>query len=114
MSWPLQIASHAVLSLGSDSRVWSTTAICTVWPIVILPLSGFSRPVIMRNSVVLPAPLGPMTPTIAPGGILNDRSSISSRSPKPLVTFSNSITSLPSRSATGMKISCVSLRFWCS
>ena len=38
-------------------------------------------PVIIRNSVVLPAPLGPMMPTIAPGGTLNDRSSISSRSP---------------------------------
>ena len=37
--------------------------------------------VIIRNSVVLPAPFGPMTPTIAPGGTLNDRSSISSRSP---------------------------------
>jgi hypothetical protein len=30
----------------------------------------------MRNSVVLPAPLAPMTPTMPPGGSLNDRSSI--------------------------------------
>ena len=105
MSWPLQIASHAVLSLGSDSRVWSTTANCTVWPIVILPASGFSLPVIMRNSVVLPAPFGPMTPTIAPAGMRNERSSIRSLSPYALRTFSNSITASPSRSATGMKIS---------
>ena len=81
MSCPLQIASHTVLSLGSDSRVWSTTASCTVGPIVILPVSGFSLPAIMRNSVVLPAPLGPMMPTIAPGGMRNDRLSISSLSP---------------------------------
>ena len=37
----------------------------------------------MRNSVVLPAPLGPMTPTMPPGGSLKLRSSISSLSPKP-------------------------------
>ena len=114
MSWPSQIASHTVLSFGSDSRVWSTYASCAVWPILIVPLSGFSLPVIMRNSVDLPAPFGPMMPTMAPGGILNDRLSISRRSPKPLVTSSNSITSLPRRSATGMKISWVSLRFWYS
>ena len=42
--------------------------------------SGSSAPVIMRNSVVLPAPFGPMTPTIPPGGSLNERSSISSLS----------------------------------
>ena len=39
----------------------------------------------MRNSVVLPAPLGPMTPTMPPGGSLKVRSSISSRSPKPFL-----------------------------
>ena len=30
MSWPFEIACHAVLSLGSASRVWSTTASCAV------------------------------------------------------------------------------------
>ena len=34
------------------------------------PESGFSAPVIMRNSVVLPAPFGPITPTMPPGGIV--------------------------------------------
>ena len=38
---------------------------------------------IMRKSVVLPAPFGPITPTMPPGGSLNERSSISSLSPKP-------------------------------
>ncbi len=66
----------------------------------------------MRNSVDLPAPLGPMMPTMAPAGTLKLRLSISSRSPKLLLTLTNSITSLPRRSATGMKISLVSLRFW--
>jgi hypothetical protein len=40
---------------------------------------------IMRNSVVLPAPLGPMTPTMAPLGSSNERLSNSSLSPKPLL-----------------------------
>ncbi len=47
------------------------------------PESGCSLPVSMRNSVVLPAPLGPIIPTMPPGGSLNDTSSISNRSPKP-------------------------------
>jgi hypothetical protein len=34
---------------------------------LIVPASGFSWPVIILNSVVLPAPLGPMMPTIPPG-----------------------------------------------
>ena len=66
----------------------------------------------MRNSVDLPAPLGPMMPTMAPAGTLKLRLSISSRSPKLLLTPLKSMTWLPSRSPTGMKISLVSLRFW--
>ena len=38
-------------------------------------------PVIRRSRVVLPAPLGPITPTMLPGGMLWVRSSISRRSP---------------------------------
>ena len=33
-----------------------------------VPSSGVSCPVIILNSVVFPAPFGPMTPTIPPGG----------------------------------------------
>jgi hypothetical protein len=33
-----------------------------------LPASGCSSPVSMRNSVVLPAPFGPMMPTMPPRG----------------------------------------------
>src|SRR3546814_16400419 len=39
-----------------------------VSPIVTLPLSGVSWPVISLNKVDLPAPLGPITPTMPPGG----------------------------------------------
>ena len=49
-----------------------------------LPLSGVSSPVIILNSVVLPAPLAPITPTIPARGRSKDSDSISRRSPKPL------------------------------
>ena len=53
-------------------------------PTVIVPASGCSWPVSIRNRVVLPAPLGPMMPTMPAVGSENDRSSMSRRSPKPL------------------------------
>ena len=55
-------------------------------PILSSPLSGCSSPAIILNSVVLPAPFGPITPTIPPGGNEKVMSSTSSRSPKPLAT----------------------------
>ena len=70
-------------------------------PIVIVPASGFSWPVSMRNSVVLPAPLGPITPTMPPGGSLKDRSSIRSWSPICFGRPSTSITLLPRRGRSG-------------
>ena len=42
---------------------------------------GLLPPVNMRNSVVLPAPFGPMTPTMPALGSVKSRSSISIRSP---------------------------------
>jgi hypothetical protein len=62
-------------------RDWSTYASFTVGPVRISPESGFSTPVSMRKSVVLPAPFGPMMPTMPPAGSLNDRLSMSRRSP---------------------------------
>jgi len=52
-----------------------------VSPVRIVPLSGGSRPMIIHSSVVLPAPLGPITPTMDPGGIEALKLSSSSRSP---------------------------------
>src|ERR1035441_5237399 len=65
------------------------------------PASGCSSPTIIRKRVVLPAPLGPMTPTMPPGGRRNDRPSMSNRSPKPLTTRSASTTRSPSRGPGG-------------
>jgi hypothetical protein len=62
-------------------RVWSTTARFTVWPIFTSPESGFSLPAIIRKSVDLPAPFGPMMPMIAPGGTMKERLSMRRRSP---------------------------------
>src|SRR5690606_7220948 len=53
---------------------------------------------------VLPAPFGPMMPTMPPGGSLKLRLSISRRSPNPLVRPSASITTLPRRGPGGMVI----------
>ena len=69
-----------------------------------MPESGFSWPVIILNRVDLPAPFGPMMPTMPPAGSLKERFSISIRSPKLLVRFSTSMTLLPSRSPVGMTI----------
>ena len=64
----------------------------------------------MRKSVVLPAPLGPITPTIPAGGSEKERSSISSLSPKALRRWSASITRSPRRGPAGMWIcTCVEL-----
>ena len=82
MSWPPEISSQTVLS-----AVERVAALVDVGELDAsrrsrsVPASGFSWPVIMRNRVVLPAPLGPMTPTMPPGGRLKVRSSMSSLSP---------------------------------
>jgi hypothetical protein len=56
--------------------------------------------VIILNSVDLPAPFGPITPTMPPGGSMNDRSLNSSLSPKAFEMFLASITLPPRRSGT--------------
>src|SRR5690348_15552923 len=53
-SLPPDISSQTVLLPSSASRLWSTYPICTVSPILSAPASGFSCPVIIRSSVVLP------------------------------------------------------------
>ena len=105
MSWPPEISFHTVLFGSRSSRAWSTYASCTVSPSRSSPASGASSPAIIRNSVVLPAPFGPITPTIPAGGSENSRFSNSRRSPKPFATPVASITRSPSRGPGGMWIS---------
>ena len=50
------------------------------------PLSGSSVPAIVRRSVDLPLPLGPMSPTRARSSIVHDRSAKIVRSPWARVT----------------------------
>ena len=64
---------------------------------------------IIRNSVVLPTPLGPMTPTMPARGSLKDRSCMSTRPSKPLARSLASSTTSPSRGPAGMLISEVSI-----
>src|SRR3954466_4324328 len=54
------------------------------------PLLGSSTPRIMLMVVVLPAPLGPSSPTISPGAIENDRPSTASVPPYALRRFETS------------------------
>src|SRR5690554_4413843 len=68
-------------------------------------LSTSSCPIIIRNSVVFPAPLGPITPTIPLGGKVNSKPSNNKRSPKALDTSCASITLSPKRGPLGIKIS---------
>src|SRR3546814_5534239 len=72
------------------------------------PVSGFSCPVISRNKVVLPAPLGPIIPTIPAGGSIKFRFSNSNLSPYALETFSATITLSPRRGPEGMNSSSLS------
>jgi hypothetical protein len=75
-----------------------------VSPKVTAPPSGCSCPVSIRKSVVLPAPFGPMTPTMPPGGREKVRSSIRSLSPMAFFSPSTSITLEPRRGPFGMMI----------
>jgi len=83
----------------------------TVSPTRNVPASGFSWPTIMRKSVVLPAPLGPMTPTMPPRGSVNERPSTRTRSPYAFRTSSASTTTSPSRGPGGIAISSADARF---
>ena len=66
---------------------------------------------IILNSVDLPAPFGPITPTMPPGGSLKLRFSIRSWSPKPFDRSSASITVPPRRGPGGMTISATPATF---
>ena len=70
-----------------------------------VPPSTGSRPMIILNRVDLPTPFGPMTPTMPFGGRSNDRSSMSTRSPKALCRWLASMTFAPRRGGTGIWIS---------
>src|SRR5688500_7147117 len=52
-------------------------------------------PTMQRSVEVLPAPLGPMRPTISPGAALNERRSTAVRVPKVFVRLETAIMTLP-------------------
>jgi hypothetical protein len=51
------------------------------------PELGRTKPQMTLNTVVLPAPFGPMTPTTWPSGTAKETSSSASRPPKRTLTF---------------------------
>mmetsp|Transcript_27247 Transcript_27247/g.45582 ORF Transcript_27247/g.45582 Transcript_27247/m.45582 type:complete len:216 (-) Transcript_27247:339-986(-) len=104
-SLPPLSSSYTVFSDWSSSRLWSTYMGTTVSPTVSSPPSDVCSFMIMRNRVVLPAPLGPTMPTMAPAGMMKLAFSMSRRSPKPLQRSLASITTSPKRfKGVGMTI----------
>ena len=97
MSAPWEISSQTFFLSSKCARDWSTYETLTVSPSRIEPWSGFSAPVIILNRVVLPAPFGPMMPTMPPGGSLKFKSSISTLSPNAFESPVTSTTTPPSR-----------------
>src|SRR6185436_6819000 len=65
------------------------------------PSLGAMKPVMMANSVVLPAPLGPISAVMQPASAVNDARLTASRPPKRRETFSTRSSSAmaPLRSA---------------
>ncbi len=74
-------AAYPTMALtGGEFGASPSTAIC--------PPSGCSRPTMQPIVVVLPAPLGPSSPTVSPGATENDRSSTATIEPYRLVSDS--------------------------
>src|SRR5688572_5593244 len=66
-----------------------------LWPwCTTRPLSGAKKPVIRLNSVVLPAPLGPMIPTISHSDTATDTSRFACTPPKRMDTSTVSSTDI--------------------
>ena len=70
-------ASRRFASIGDSIKSWPSIR---TWPVV-----GFRIPARDRSVVVLPAPLGPMSPTISPFDTWNDRSSTAEKVPVAVV-----------------------------
>ena len=75
------LLEHRLVGVAARRVTGRRSYITTVSPTSIEPASGDSWPTSIRNSVVFPAPFGPMIPTIPTRGSENVRSSISRRSP---------------------------------
>ena len=67
-----------------------------------MPLSGCSSPVIILNSVVLPAPFGPMTPTMPPRRQVEVQAVDQQRVAEPLAQVPASTTTSPRRGPGAM------------
>mmetsp|Transcript_20759 Transcript_20759/g.44490 ORF Transcript_20759/g.44490 Transcript_20759/m.44490 type:complete len:201 (-) Transcript_20759:168-770(-) len=96
--------SSCTVFVGSSSSILScpTPIIDTVSPTWIVPASGSSFPMSILISVLLPAPFGPITPTIPALGKLNSKPSISRRSPNAFRTPFTSMTTSPNLGPGGM------------
>ena len=68
------VKAHTEGQAGAASRPWMLT----------VPLVGRKMPEMMRNSVVLPAPFGPISPKTSPGSIAK---STSLKSPEQLAAL---------------------------
>src|SRR5438105_982973 len=76
-------------------RRFAATCVTSVPPSRTRPLSGVSKPAIMRSDVVLPHPLGPSIEKNSPSRMSNDTSATAEWLPKLLLTLSNAIAMRP-------------------
>src|SRR4026207_899902 len=68
--------------------------VTSVDPIAMLPESARSRPATRRNSVVLPAPVGPNRTKNSPSATVSEKSAIACVSPKRLLRDCSAISAM--------------------
>src|SRR5216683_5856472 len=71
-----------------------------------LPAVGERSPAIRLNSVVLPAPFGPMMPTASPGAIARSRLSATTIEPKLFLRPASSSSMIRQQSGDGLHLAC--------
>ena len=104
-SVPPEMVSYTVFCGSILECTWSTYPTLTVSPTSKCPLSAVSIPIIIRKSVVFPAPLGPIIPTIPLGGNMKLRFSKSSFSPKALDCYAKHIRQAKEHKRSGDSLS---------
>ena len=96
IDWKVRAMPRATIALGrSPTRLWPSK--------VMRPLSGRLRPVTALKNVVLPAPLGPISPMMAPRGTTRSTSLSAITPPNFFTTPRTSSSGAPSRAPPAIR-----------